>query len=564
MSAIFRQLTSGIKFDKTKYRQEAEKFGLVSKEPANKETLEKAQNATLDDDVLPDSNLPTPNESDEENVDLKLLGDISSKSSPKASKLKTKSDLLRLHKEKVNRFRKLQHIHIKGSDIPDPIDSWDKLKDNYGVPSDLLAVLRNSYEKPTPVQMQAIPLMLERRETLVCAPTGSGKTVSYLLPLVHHLREPRNKVGFRGVIVAPTRELASQIHRECQKLCQVRKLRPFIIDKVEKSSAKIQGQKLDILVTTPNRLVYMINNQDIALKNVEWLIVDESDKLFETSGKGNTSFREQLACIYRACSEGGAQLRRAFFSATLATDVEEWCSLNLDNVGSVTIGIRHTATESIKQTLTYTGTEKGKLLAFRQLIERGQLKPPVLVFVQEKERAKELFSELLKEKIHVDAIHSERSQLQRDNTVRAFRSGQIWVLICTELMGRGIDFKGVNLVINYDFPPSTVSYIHRIGRTGRGGRQGEAITFFTDKDKTLLRDVASIVQRSGGQVPEYMLKMKKASRQDKRKMAKSAVAREGITKESREKQRKQRKRKLMEKGAKSKPPKMMKHNEKRS
>ena len=131
--------------------------------------------------------------------------------------------------------------------------------------------------------------------------------------------------------------------------------------------------------------------------------------------------------------------------------MEEWCNLNLDNVGSVTIGEKHAATDTIKQSLVYTGTEKGKILAFRQLIERGQLKPPVLVFVQEKDRAKELFTELIKEKIHVDVIHSDRSQLQRDNTVRAFRSGQIWVLICTELMGRGIDFKGVNLVINYDF-----------------------------------------------------------------------------------------------------------------
>ena len=146
--------------------------------------------------------------------------------------------------------------------------------------------------------------------------------------------------------------------------------------------------------------------------------------------------------FFRACSEEGeGQLRRAFFSATLATEVEEWCSLNLDNVASVTIGQHHTATDTIKQTLVYTGTEKGKLLAFRQLIEKGQLRPPVLVFVQEKDRAKELFNELIKEKVHVDVIHSERSQLQRDNTVRAFRAGQIWVLICTELMGRGIDFK---------------------------------------------------------------------------------------------------------------------------
>jgi ATP-dependent RNA helicase DDX52/ROK1 len=353
---------------------------------------------------------------------------------------KSKQDLLKIHQEKVNRFRNIHKIHVKGADVPSPIDKWEKLKENYGVPEDLLAVLKDSYPTPSAVQMQAIPLMLERRETLVCAPTGSGKTVAFLLPLIHHLREPRNKKGFRAVIVAPTRELVAQIYRECLKLCKPRQLRPFMIDNAAKSAKKISGQKLDILVTTPNRLVYMINNEEISLKNVEWLIVDESDKLFENVGKGG-SFRDQLATIYRACSEADVQVRRAFFSATLAPDVEEWCNLNLDNVASVTIGERHAATDTIKQTLVYTGTEKGKLLAFRQLIESGGLKPPVLIFVQEKERAKELFTELIKEKIHVDVIHSERSQLQRDNTVRAFRAGQVWVLICTELMGRGIDFK---------------------------------------------------------------------------------------------------------------------------
>merc|ERR1712083_1102998 len=108
----------------------------------------------------------------------------------------------------------------------------------------------------------------------------------------------------------------------------------------------------------------------------------------------------------------------------------------------------------------------------------GGMQPPVLVFVQTKERAQDLFKELLYDGIHVDVIHADRSQLQRENTVRAFRSGGIWVLICTEVLGRGMDFKGVNLVINYDFPPSAVSYIHRIGRTGRAGRSGKAITFF--------------------------------------------------------------------------------------
>lgn len=173
------------------------------------------------------------------------------------------------------------------------------------------------------------------------------------------------------------------------------------------------------------------------------------------------------------------------FSATLAVDVENWCKLNLDNVLTVTIGERNTAVHNVRQRLVYTGTEKGKLMAIKQLVQEG-LKPPVLVFVQTKERAKDLAKALQEagRDLKVDVIHSDRSQLQRDDTVKAFRAGRVWILICTELMGRGIDFKGVNMVVNYDFPPTTVSYIHRIGRTGRAGRSGQAVTFFTDADKS--------------------------------------------------------------------------------
>merc|ERR1712200_247587 len=168
--------------------------------------------------------------------------------------------------------------------------------------------------------------------------------------------------------------------------------------------------------------------------------------------------------------------------------------------------------------------------AWRSLVQGG-LTPPTLVFVQTKDRAKDLFNELIKEKIHVDVIHSERSQLQRDNTVRAFRAGQIWVLICTELMGRGIDFKGVNLVVNYDFPPSAVSYIHRIGRTGRAGRRGKAVTFFTEADRPLLRSIATVMANSGCPVPEYMMGLK-TSRDKKRDLSARAPKRAGISKES--------------------------------
>lgn len=528
---IFKQLTAGISFDKKKFRVEAEKFGLCTKDGTNKNGPEKKPWISLDETPVPDSNLPSSESEEEDNEEedessLTLLGDmtVQSKKAKKDKRPKSREAQLRLHKENVNRFRNVNRIHVNGTDIADPIDDWTKLKDNYGMPDNLLSVVQSAYATPTPIQMQAIPLMLERRELLACAPTGSGKTAAYVLPVVHHLREPRNKKGFRAVIVAPTRELSLQIHRECACLCEPRQLRAYVIDKVQKFQKS--SRKGDILVTTPNRLVYLLQQDIVSLRNVEWLIVDESDKLFEAGPKG---FRDQLAAIYQACD--GANVRRAMFSATLAVDVEQWCKLNLDNVASVTIGERNATTETVEQRLLYTGTERGKMIAFKSLLREG-LKPPVLVFVQEKDRAKELFAELVKEGIHADVIHSERSVLQRDNTVKAFRAGTIWVLICTELMGRGIDFKGVNLVINYDFPPSTISYVHRIGRTGRAGRPGKAVTFFTDKDKTLLRNIASIVKASGGEVPEYMLHLKKANRKEKRKLAKTPVERENISRES--------------------------------
>ena len=151
-----------------------------------------------------------------------------------------------------------------------------------------------------------------------------------------------------------------------------------------------------------------------------------------------------------------------------------------------------------------------------------------MVFVQSKERANDLFKELIFDNLNVDVISSDRSQAERDNTIRAFRQGKIWILICTELMSRGIDFKGVNMVINYDFPQSAISYVHRIGRSGRAGRLGRAITFFTDQDLPYLKMIANIVKESGGQVPAYMLELKKPSKSMKRDLKKKALKRKRI------------------------------------
>ncbi len=572
---VFRQLTRGVHFNTKRFKEDAVKFGLAkttdneSSFGSNQDALSLfpllgEEDASTIASTPPESasNSPMREEEEEESgaeddTELTLLGNIKVKRQKPKAKKKTKERLRQLRIERVNRFRNAHRIHVHGTDLAEPADSWQRLRDRYGISDTLFNnVMRRYSAGPTPVQMQAVPFLLDRREVLACAPTGSGKTAAYLVPLLHMLAtNKRKKKGDssaepRAVVLAPTRELAMQIQRECLVLGEGIRVRSAVLEDAAAADGKSKKKQkrlnallsADIIVSTPNRLCYLLKEKPEYLSSAEHLIVDESDKLFEA---GSTGFRDQLAAVYRACP---TSVQRGMFSATLAVEVEQWCKLNLDNPVSVTIGIRNMATEQVRQELVYTGTEKGKLLSFKNLVDEG-LKPPVLVFVQTKERAKDLFKELqspIYGGLKVDLIHSERSQLQREAAIKNFRAGRVWILICTELLGRGIDFKGVNLVVNYDFPPSTVSYIHRVGRTGRAGRSGRAVTFFTDADKTLLRSIAQLVKSSGGDVPEYMLQLKKASRQEKRKLAKKAVLREGIREESKyDKERRVRKEEMV-------------------
>jgi ATP-dependent RNA helicase DDX52/ROK1 len=216
---------------------------------------------------------------------------------------------------------------------------------------------------------------------------------------------------------------------------------------------------------------------------VEWLVLDEADQLFENG------FDQQVDEIISASTKRNRRI--ALFSATMPQRVEELARSVLQDPIRVRVGEHNAAAVDVDQKLMFVSNEHGKMVAMRQLIQEG-LKPPVLIFVQSKGRAKELFSELIYDGINVDVIHAERTKKQRDDVVKQFRAGTIWVLIATDLMARGVDFKGVNMVINYDFPANAVDYIHRIGRTGRAGRSGAAITFFTEKDGGSLRSIANV------------------------------------------------------------------------
>ncbi len=366
----------------------------------------------------------------------------------------------------MNHIRNINQINVFGEDIPDPIERFDQLKK---IPAELINNLGMfKFKQPTAVQMQAIPVMLNQRELLVCAPTGSGKTISYLFPLISNLRSKTNKKGIRAVILSPTRELARQIYIECCILAKNTTLNTHLINKHSNELKKIKFylKKYDILISTPQKLISLLDENEkfeSCLKNVEWMIIDEADKLFEEGSQNG--FRDQLAKIYKSCDN--PKVKHAMFSATISNEVEEWCKSYMNNLVQITIGRRNLSNTSIQQELKFVGTEQGKLMALKDILKQG-FKPPILIFTQSKERVNDLFKDLVTEfQLHIDIISSDRSQPERDNTIRSFRQGKIWILISTELMSRGIDFKHVNLVVNYDIPLSRSSYIHRIGRTGK-------------------------------------------------------------------------------------------------
>uniref|UniRef100_A0A2C9K6E6 Probable ATP-dependent RNA helicase DDX52 n=1 Tax=Biomphalaria glabrata TaxID=6526 RepID=A0A2C9K6E6_BIOGL len=529
---LFWKLSAFGKFDLKRFGKDAERLKLIQSKPAQQN--ETTNNSTLSASV---KTLPETAQVDDQK---------STKKKKKKGKI-TASKKRALLEEEIRHLRNVHHIHIQGSDIPDPLKDFAELKTSYGVKDVILTNIESQgYTEPTGVQRQAIPIMIQGRDLMACAPTGCGKTAAFIIPILHHLKEPQNN-GFRALVLAPTRELAKQIVREFRKLSKGLGLRSCYIEK-ESTAIKKSNQNFDILVSTPNRLVYLLQQNPplLDVRNVEWLVVDESDKLFEAGTRG---FRDQLGAIYKACSS--SKLHRAMFSATFAQDVEEWCKLNLDNVVQVTIGAKNTAINTVEQKLLFTGDESGKLIAIRNLIREG-ISPPVLVFVQSKERAKHLYTELMYDNINIDVIHADRPQEQRDKVVKNFRLGHIWFLICTELMGRGIDFKGVNLVINYDFPTTAISYIHRIGRTGRAGRTGKAITFFTENDKPNLRSIANMIRQAGCPVPDYMIAIKKPGRKEKRRLANHVPERQQIlTMDPRDYERLQRKRKFRHQKQKS-------------
>ena len=449
----------------------------------------------------------------------------------------------------ANALRRAMRIHVYGTSVPAPVQGAEHMADRYSLKPWLRRnILESGYHELTRVQMQAVPLLLGGREVLACAPTGSGKTAAFLVPMLARLAGPRRQ-GLRAVCIAPTQELARQTHRELLKLSAGSGIEACVLTKKLASAATSQAEhgmpaagkkaaggkaaraagsvwrKYDAMVCTPLRLVSLLKKKALSLDGVQYLALDEADKLLELG------FLEQIDEILATCSGEGVQ--RALFSATMQPAIEDLVNSVLHNPVKLVVGERNAAAETVEQSLVFCGREDGKMVALRQIVREG-IRPPVLIFVQSVERAVQLFHELVYDGLNVDVLHADRSQAQRDATVQKFRAGKVWVLIATELVARGMDFKGVSLVINYDFPQTTTSYVHRIGRTGRAGRAGKAVTFFTEADAEQLRSIANVMKASGCAVADWMLKMKTQTKDERRRRATKPLSRKGITKRTRD------------------------------
>ncbi|CAI4039116.1 hypothetical protein SMKI_07G0870 [Saccharomyces mikatae IFO 1815] len=430
-------------------------------------------------------------------------------------------------------LRKSYKGNVSGIDVPLPIGSFEDLISRFSFDKRLLNnLVENGFTEPTPIQSECIPVALNNRDVLACGPTGSGKTLAFLIPLVQQIINDKQTTGLKGLIISPTKELANQIFIECFKLSHkifLEKKRPLQVALLSKSlGAKLKNKvvgdkKYDIIISTPLRLIDVVKNEALDLSKVKHLIFDEADKLFDKT------FVEQSDDILSACKEPA--LRKAMFSATIPSNVEEIAqSIMMDPI-RIIIGHKEAANTNIDQKLIFCGNEEGKLIAIRQLVQEGEFKPPIIIFLESITRAKALYHELMYDRINVDVIHAERTALQRDRIIERFKSGELWCLICTDVLARGIDFKGVNLVINYDVPGSSQAYVHRIGRTGRGGRSGKAITFYTKQDSIAIKPIINVMKQSGCEVSEWMDKMAKMTKREKEsiKNGKAHTERKQIT-----------------------------------
>jgi ATP-dependent RNA helicase RhlE len=338
------------------------------------------------------------------------------------------------------------------------------------------------YTTPTPIQHQAIPVVLEGRDVLGLAQTGTGKTAAFLLPILQRLTKgPLRRV--RVLILAPTRELAEQIHQmsiDLGKNTQVRSVTVYGgVSKARQVEALRRGA--EIVVACPGRLLDLLNDRSIDLSQVEVLVLDEADRMCDMG------FLPDIRRILKALP---VQRQTLFFSATMPKDIRKLANKILDDPTTVQIGMS-APVETVSHTLypISRGLKKKLLLAMLQQTATGR----VLIFTRTKHRARGLARDLAKHNYRASALQGNMSQNQRQKAIDGFRNGKYDILVATDIASRGIDVSEISHVINFDMPDTVDAYTHRIGRTGRAHKTGEAYTFVEREQESMVREIEKVL-----------------------------------------------------------------------
>ncbi len=391
----------------------------------------------------------------------------------------------------------------------------------------LRAVAAQNYETLTPIQAKAIPPLLDGRDVLGCAQTGTGKTAAFLLPILQHLgtQPTHGKPVIRALILTPTRELAAQIGESCKAYAQFLNLRHLVIFGGVKQGSQVSALRrgIDILVATPGRLLDLHGQGYIDFNEVEFFVLDEADRMLDMG------FIRDIRKVIELLP---SQRQNLLFSATMPNSIVKLASAFLTDPVRVEVDRQSTTVEAITQKVMFVRRPDKKRLLYDLCCD-----PEVesaIVFTRTKHGANRVVRDLVKGGVNAAAIHGNKTQSARTRALAGFKSGDIRVLVATDIASRGIDVEGVSHIFNYDLPNISESYVHRIGRTGRAGREGIAIAFCDETETDYLRDIEKltgkpleVVSDHQWHFPEAMTSTGKARKQQGRGRQQSGQRRDG-------------------------------------
>lgn len=360
------------------------------------------------------------------------------------------------------------------------------------------ALKEEGYFEATPIQEKCIPLLFDGKDLLGCAQTGTGKTAAFAIPILQGIssqpKNTREKTKIKALVLAPTRELAIQIGESFKTYGKHLNLKTLVIFGGVSQNPQTTALKsgIDILVATPGRLLDLINQKFVALKHVNYFVLDEADYMLDMG---------MIHDVRRIIKHIPHQRQTMFFSATMPAEIAKLASQILQNPAKVKVAPISSAVDIIQQSI-YNVNKKNKIHLLIHLLKDTSI-TSVLVFSRTKYGANKIVKLLGRSKIEAQAIHGDKSQTARQKALKSFKKGETRVLVATDIAARGIDVNELYYVINFDLPHVPETYVHRIGRTGRAGLGGIAISFCTEEEKPLLIAIQKLISKKIDVVNEH-------------------------------------------------------------